>query len=109
MGNTNSIKGTLPEPIRPESLPKKAQWLAGEGAGSWFLIEDILEKSIFKVTRYSPEGKIECEGNFEIADSNDNLDLSKPYQFIHLSHCAFVHIKQGEVIKLNRIGFTQSR
>ena len=42
MRNTDLLKQTLPEPERPEFLPKKAQWLAGEGAGSWFYIENTI-------------------------------------------------------------------
>lgn len=103
MLDSSSIEGTLPEPVRPEQLSKKAQWLAGEGAGSWFLIEKAQQKSIFKVTRYSPKGEIECEGNFEIKNTEKQLILNKPYKFIHLSHCEFVHIDQeGVIFKLIR-------
>jgi hypothetical protein len=100
------LKKTLPEPQRPETLPKSAQWLAGEGAGSWFYIE---EKDVkFYIERISPKGEIECEGLFVIENSEQKLNLNIPYKFIHLSHCAFVNIEQGgDIIKLNRIGFTQ--
>lgn len=108
MQNFSSIKGTLPEPIRPEQLSEKAQWLAGEGAGSWFLIEETQQKSTFKITRYSPKGVIECEGNFVIETTTKQLNLNKPYKFIHLSHCAFVHIEQdGVVFKLIRFSVSQ--
>jgi hypothetical protein len=103
MLDSSSIEGTLPEPIRPKQLSEKAQWLAGEGAGSWFLIELTRQKWIFKVTRYSPIGDIECEGSFEIENTKKLLVLNKPYRFIHLSHCAFVHIEQeGKVFRLVR-------
>jgi len=104
MRNSNFLKHTLPEPKRPDSLPKPAQWLAGEGAGSWFYIENSSTENGFKVKRFSPKGKLECEGIFEIESGKQSLILNKAYQFVHLSHCAFVHIEQGgEVFKLVRI------
>ncbi|RRO19786.1 DUF6695 family protein [Flavobacteriaceae bacterium 14752] len=104
MRNPNNLSPTLPEPQRPEFLPKHAQWLAGEGAGSWFTIDYTSKNHRFEITRYSPKGKIECQGLFEIENSNKSLNLNKDYKFIHLSHCAFVHIKQrGNILKLNRI------
>ena len=110
MQNPDFLKQTLSEPKRPDFLPKSSQWLAGEGAGSWFYIETGNDKQLYEINRFSPKGKVECSGQFKIENSNHNLNLNKPYQFIHLSHCAFVHIEQsGMVIKLNRIDFSQSR
>lgn len=103
MLNKNHLKQTLPEPKRPESLASSAQWLAGEGAGSWFCIEITLAENNFLIKRFSPAGKLECEGLFKLENKKLNLDLNKHFKFVHLSHCAFVHIEQyGKVLKLNR-------
>lgn len=104
MQNNNNLIQTLPEPKKPEFLPYNAQWLAGEGAGSWFTINTVSQNQSFEVTRFNPKGKIECQGLFEIENSNKSLNLNKDYKFVHLSHCAFIHIEQGgQVFKLIRI------
>ena len=104
MRNSNFLKQTLLEPERPDSLPKTAHWLAGEGAGSWFYIENNSTDNSYKIKRFSPKGKLECEGVFEVESSESILILNQPYKFVHLSHCAFVHIEQeGHKLKLNRI------
>ena len=86
------LKSTLQEPVRSLQIPKSAQWLSGEGAGSWFHI--VSKDEYFEVVRYSPEGKIECSGIFQNI-SNDKLNLQIRHQFIHLSHCKEVRIEQG--------------
>lgn len=98
MRNPDLLKQTLPEPIRPDFLPKSAQWLAGEGAGSWFFIEKINGVENYEITRFSPKGKMECQSLFKIDNPNQNLDLKSTYKFAHLSHCARVHIEQGGVV-----------
>ncbi|MGX1024326.1 DUF6695 family protein [Flavobacterium sp. CS20] len=104
MRNYNFINKTLPEPQRPDFLSIHAQWLAGEGAGSWFLLEKTSDNTIYEVTRFSPKGKIECEGFFRLENKTKALNITKPYQFVHLSHCAIVHIKQDKnIFKLVRI------
>lgn len=96
MRDSDLLKQTLPEPQRPIFLPKQAQWLAGEGAGSWFLIEYIKDKQLYEITRLSPKGKVECRGQFRIVNTRQHLDFKTDYQFVHLSHCAVVHIEQKE-------------
>ncbi|MBN2807687.1 MAG: hypothetical protein JXR22_13605 [Prolixibacteraceae bacterium] len=56
------LKSTLPPPERHPYIPENAQWLAGEGAGSWFHVEPH-NKGV-SVSRYSPEGKIEFNRSF---------------------------------------------
>ncbi len=94
-----TLKSTLPEPERPSWLPGTAQWLSGEGAGSWFAIEMADEN--FLVRRFSPKGKLEFENIFS-ADHNRHLDPDKPYRFEHLSHCKKVRIIQdNRIIEFN--------
>ncbi len=57
------LKTTLKQPDRNPNIPKKAQWLSGEGAGSWFVFD--IENTLLKVSRYSPEGVLECTGFYE--------------------------------------------
>lgn len=95
------IKSTLPAPVKDPALPFESQWLAGEGAGSWFNIE--AEENSYKITRYSPAGKIECEGFFSILN-NDFFDIHQVFQFTHLSHCQMVNVIQGnKTISFQRI------
>ena len=93
----------LDAPTKPVNLPENAQWLAGQGAGSWFCIKksgDI--KRHFIITRYSPKGNLECE---RIYKAIMPLDISKPYRFSYLSHCALCTIIQNKKkIILNWIG-----
>jgi hypothetical protein len=103
MRNTDLLKQTLAEPKRPAQIPSDAQWLAGEGAGSWFYIESVSKENEFRIQRFSPHGHLECEGIFLLESRNTILDLNLAFKFAHLSHCAFVHIHQGhETIKLIR-------
>ncbi len=91
----------LPAPKLPKHLSTKVIWLAGEGAGSWFLIETRKDKN-YTVTRYSPEGKIECEGLFCLVKGN--LDLIKDFKISYPSHCAMVTLLQDElIVTLKRI------
>jgi hypothetical protein len=79
---------------KSESIPIDAQWLSGEGDGSWFTIEKAPDDD-FIITRFSTKGKIECQSIFEcISDRPFSIDL--PYSFVHLSHCKETRIKQNE-------------
>lgn len=87
----NPLKHTLPEPDRHSNIPETAQWLSGEGAGSWFHIE--LKDKLLKIARYSPDGIVECEGIFK-NNSKNTFDINQTYQITHLSHCQQVSIVQ---------------
>ncbi len=94
---TNS---TLPAPPRPQDLPDQAQWLAGVGAGSWFY---ICKKDLeFEISRFGPEGNLECRSFFEI-EGNAFFELAQLYTFTYLSHCKTVRILQGNsLLKFHR-------
>ena len=84
------LESTLPPPVRHPAIPQHAQWLSGEGAGSWFALE--IEGSFLKSTRYSPDGTIECRGIYEgpvneLMDSNTIIDLE------YLSHCKEINLR----------------
>ena len=62
------------------NIPEKAQWLSGSvGSGSWFFISD--KKSYYRIQRFSPEGKLECDRLFTV-DKNTAIviiDLQNEY------------------------------
>ena len=82
---------TLVAPALLSLLPSHAKWLAGEGAGSWFVI-DFEAQGLYRVTRYSPSGIEECSGIFE---TTDFFDLEKEYKVTYPSHCVKVTVLQG--------------
>ncbi len=97
----NELNTTLPAPKRPPNLPNDAQWLAGEGAGSWFHLS--IDQGGFIINRYSDKGKLECSGKFQLVKEK-GFSEKKPFEFIHLSHCQSVRIRQGgKVFKFERI------
>jgi len=96
------LRSTLPAPELPGNLPDHAQWLAGEGAGSWFVL-DLDGIDVYKVARYDPEGKLECIGLFVVQEPSF-FHFSKPYKVTYISHCQKVTLIQGEaVVVLERI------
>jgi hypothetical protein len=69
------IKTTLLQPERNPGIPENAQWLSGEGAGSWFDL--TFQGDILRVTRYSPNGEIECSGCYKNTTSENINSLEK--------------------------------
>jgi len=102
LGDKNFLKTTLPTPKRAASIPENALWLSGEGAGSWFSIEE--NRKGINIARYSPEGAPECSGLFMPANGAA-INLSEDFEIIHLSHCNTVSLKKnGQIVVLTRIG-----
>lgn len=95
----NRLPPILPAPELPDNLPTQAKWLAGEGAGSWFVI--LEEDMQFRVQRYSPKGMLECSGVF---NSDNELNLNEEYKVTYPSHCAKVTLIQyGKLIILKAL------
>ena len=91
----------LPEPRKPSNLPGDAKWLAGEGAGSWFVIHRSHGISMYFVQRFSPEGKLECDGLFNASRS---IDFTTKFNITYPSHCQKITLIQGaKDITLTRI------
>lgn len=84
---------TLKSPEKPILLSQTIQWLSGEGCGSWFHIEKA--EKLFIISRYSPDGKLECKGIFEQTKGIE-FDINVEYQFTYLSHCAEVKVFQNQ-------------
>lgn len=83
----------VPCPSKPIHLPESVKWLSGEGCGSWFNIERKVDN--FIISRYSPDGKLECSGIFQQV-SGETINLNLDYEYTYLSHCAEVNIIQNE-------------
>lgn len=90
-----SLKKTLPPPQIPSNISAKSKWLAGEGAGSWFSIQ---EAGIFyKICRFSPAGDLECSNIFQKVNPEVfNVDMD--FEFTYLSHCQSVKIIQDTIL-----------
>ncbi|NJK93769.1 MAG: hypothetical protein HC905_01520 [Bacteroidales bacterium] len=95
------LTATLPQPFKHPAIPQNAQWLSGEGAGSWFVFE--LEGTLLKVTRYSPQGVIECTGLYENRDAVEFLKTSHSFTVAYPSNCKTVSlIVNGAEIQFRR-------
>lgn len=95
------LKNTLPHPEKPNALPNHAQWLSGEGAGSWFVL--YAQDKAFKIKRFDSEGNLECEGRFREKEASV-FSPALPYRFTHLSHCQQVSLVQaGSTIVMLRL------
>ena len=88
--DNNRLKTTLEEPQRALNIPEKAQWLAGEGAGSWFFIEQ--QNGNYQITRFNPKGDVECQAIFQ---PNTDFNINRPFEFTYLSHCSEINILQN--------------
>lgn len=86
------LSSTLAAPERHPSIHAEARWLSGEGAGSWFHVAYVGYN--YSITRYSPDGKVECNGLFA-CDNGQLINLTLPFSIVHLSHCARVAIEQN--------------
>lgn len=80
----------LPQPV-DDGIHKSAKWLAGEGAGSWFIITTTNDQLIYLIERLSPLGALECSGNFK---ANTVIDLNTEYQITYPSNCLKVSVLQ---------------
>jgi len=96
------LKSTMPQPVKHVNIPKAAQWLSGEGAGSWFHI--TTDRNKYLVLRYNSDGGLECEGRFMTVESA-KFNINLPFKFIHLSHCTKITLLQNntvfELLKIN--------
>ncbi len=95
IADKTTLKTTLPAPNLPKGIPATSQWISGEGAGSWFNINE--KENRFYISRYSPSGGLECESEF-IISNNQRFNISLPFHFDYLSHCSQVIIRQNEII-----------
>jgi len=99
--NKSLIKSTLQQPDRNPKIPDNAQWLSGEGAGSWF-VYSYGEKQL-QLTRYSPEGIVECTGLF---DNKSDLDVvpDDSFRITYPSNCNEITlVNEDKVLRFERL------
>lgn len=96
-----SLRSTIQAPSRDSEIPENAQWLGGEGAGSWFNF--VPENSQLKVTRYAPDGKVECTGFYKNLSAPANFS-NHHFQITYPSNCKVVSLKnQDTVLQFERV------
>ena len=96
--------GTIIAPELPVSIPSNAQWLLGQGAGTWFSIAATDSSIHYQIKRFTPSGALDCDRIFEVADNGLDFNINETYEFTHISHCAKCRIKQsGKVFEFNYI------
>jgi len=95
------LTATLPPPEKHPNIPVKAQWLSGEGAGSWFVFD--IDNTLLKVTRYSTFGVVECTGLFENKDAINLVQKPDSFTVSYPSNCKTLSLKvNGTEIRFHR-------
>ncbi len=89
--------GTIYPPELPSTVPDYAQWLLGQGAGTWFSITSTAVQHQYNIKRYKPNGDLDCDRIFNVENNGSIFDTNQPYQFIPVSHCAKCRIVQNEI------------
>jgi hypothetical protein len=91
---------TFPAPERHPNVPEDAQWLSGEGYGSWYAVStngDILE-----LIEYGPQGKFESRAFFKMVVQ---FQPTETYRITYPSNCKILSIKQKErLLQMYAIG-----
>lgn len=97
----SELLSTLSQPRRHPDIPENSQWLSGEGVGSWFVFE--FEGDLLKLTRYAPNGKIECSG-FYMGPNKKSSGIIETLKIDYPSNCKEVNLKNGhQKFKFQRI------
>lgn len=95
------LNTTLQQPEKTPAIPSNAQWLSGEGVGSWFSFE--LHKNSLKATRFSQEGAIECSGLYKNITS-ESVPLDHEYKITYPSNCKVISlVNSTQEFQFNRI------
>jgi len=98
-----SALGIILESNKPTNIPISSQWLAGQGAGSWFNIESTDIENQYNISRFDNEGNLEFKAEFK-KQYNAEFCIDCPYAFTYLSHYKVCHIIQhGMVFKFLNI------
>jgi len=96
-------KGMLLAPYQPINIPNTSQWLAGQGAGSWYHITKSENNDLYIISRFNPSGLIEFEASYKVK-GNHEFSIDCPYAFTYLSHLKSCNILQhGEKINFVKI------
>jgi hypothetical protein len=84
------LNKTYPAPTRHPNVPVDAQWLSGEGYGSWFSVS-INGKGIY-LTKYSPLGDVEFQTYFSPFDNK--INFFEPFTITYPSNAKVLSILQ---------------
>jgi len=94
----NKFIGSLYPPEKPVTIPSNSQWLLGQGVGVWFYIEKTTVNNNYRIQRFSPAGKLDCDRIFKIEQNGSVFNIELVYEFVHVSHCAKCRIKQNDIV-----------
>ena len=95
--------GIILEANKPLVIPSTSQWLAGQGAGSWFNIKPAEIENQYNITRFDPHGNLEFDAIFT-KQNDTEFCIDCPFAFTYLSHYKVCHIIQhGEIFKFLNI------
>lgn len=101
IADTHFLKTTLPQPARAKNIPPDAQWLSGEGCGSWFHIQPT-EKN-YQIARYNPQGVVEFVAQY--IPKEHPFDPASEFKLAYLSHYERVIVHQNQQrIEFVRVG-----
>jgi len=94
------LEGRQLPPKNTENLPQNSKWLSGDGGGAWFHISDCnkWKASEFNIKRFTPEGVLDCDRMFVLQENKVVFEIEKPFEYIHISHCAKCRILQNGVV-----------
>jgi len=74
--SVEQLHSTLFAPVKHKNIPASAQWLGGEGSGSWYHIE--IDNDKIKTTSFTPEGRIEWAAIYK---NKENFCLTKKHDY----------------------------
>lgn len=96
------LRSTLAAPLLHKEIPADAQWLGGEGAGSWFSFGYI--NGALSVKRYDPKGRLECSGTFATYKGRYSKEQIEEAKVDFPSNCKIVTLLiEGNQIQFHRI------
>jgi len=72
-------------PNKPINIPETSQWLAGQGAGSWFHISEKEPNHLYSISRFTPNGELEFKADFTL-EGNEEFCVDCVHAFTYLSH-----------------------
>ncbi|AWW29694.1 hypothetical protein DN752_05910 [Echinicola strongylocentroti] len=87
-----NLSETLLPPPYANTLPKNAHWHSGEGAGSWFHIEQC--ENGFLISRYSAGGVLEFQDVYQKAQ-NLPFYVNQPFKVAYPSHYGQIILTQS--------------
>jgi hypothetical protein len=87
----NWLNETFPTPKRHPNIPEGAQWLSGEGYGSWYHIS--IDENIIELNEYGPGGEHESKALFS---AHEDFTSDKPFLITYPSNCKVLTVIQND-------------